>query len=1530
MSATGKAVFLSYASQDAEAARQIAESLRESGIEVWFDVEGGLETGDEWDAKIRRQIKECILFLPVISANTQAREEGYFRIEWDFAAERARGIASGVAFILPIVIDDTREPDALVPDRFRSVQWTRAPRGEFTTEQRAKFARLWSHRSGVAKHQAQRAAETPAHAHEIATAPRRSSRALIFGAALASVAALTALVWWRLAPHGAAEPTRPVAGASQDEAARLVQQARELVYDPDSARAEFTLAESLLKRALDLAPDSARAWAVSSLLNHYFNRRGFDIDKERLTRSLAEADRALRLSPEEPDALFALGLHRQLLGETDRAQSFLDRAHRADPDNPRVLIALANQKPTRREIGDLMTEFVKQTTQPAELHYYIANARTFEGRLTEARAANEQALAGRPFWRVHVQRANIEYLSTADPARITAALDRVPEPKRDEPRFAFMRYLAARLQNDGAGAVRALESIAADYFSDNFYSGPKSYLLAQAYDLAGDAPRARDYWQTAARELQAQMRESGATSTRRAQLANAQSALGDTAAARDLLAQCASDAHFFETRVATEDAARAWLRLDEPAKALALLERSAPSDNPSDISAATLERDPQWAPLHTLPDYPRLLRILRDRDAAGAIQPAVARDWPKNAELKRAFAILERLDAIPEDLRLAEEIVQHVFDRDTTNAESITAMARVHSMWLLRGWDRSTARYQKAKSSAERALQLAPDEPEALSALAIQLYARGAEPQRALDLAQRAVDLCPQEPRFHRIRDNCLWVLNVPSGSVFTEQSFDQENEGLRKALSSALRTVELFPRDPIVRYELSRHYRDIARWQDFERVNEETLALAPVANAMVWEARARFGLHGDLPGMKAVLDQVPPRVRAIERTVFGYFIYAAFTGRTSDGLDALNALTEPWMIDFDFRGPKALLTGALLELSGKKELARVQYELALTELQRSRSLNPEDSQTYLNEAWIKHALGRTDEARAALRVFNEAIPHPYAVTPMATWWFQPIAANLLIGEKQTALALMREAIGSLRTGRETLRQRISIDPRLASLRNDPEIVALLADPSTQSTAPVAPSVDEKSVAVLAFTNLSDDKSNEYFSDGISEELLNVLAKVPGLKVSARTSAFFFKGKDVPIPEIAQKLGVAYVVEGSVRKAGDKVRITAQLINARDGFQVWSDNFNRDLKDVFAVQDEIAGLIARNLSLKMGMTGTSETLDAEVLPLYYAALQAWNLRTVEGMNRAEELLNRTLALAPNFARGHAAMAKVWVIRGELTDTLSPFGLRSGALAQTIKQKVDLALKLDPNCPEAYGALGVWCWDTWRTSEAAAALRRATELNPNYASAHQWLGRVLSNQGYLDEGLASLKRATEVDPLSQRILDNYGRLLLFAGRPREALEMTERALVIQPSALQAQAGKAQALLELGNTAEALRIARALPSDFSIVSVQKVRVLVGTGHLDEVEKMLPQLNGGNILARVGALAALGRRDEALAALDPNWFSANRADVLLFESLLDPLRGEPRFQQLLEQLGVAEAHARAQAWRAAHMIGTVPQKK
>jgi Flp pilus assembly protein TadD len=401
--------------------------------------------------------------------------------------------------------------------------------------------------------------------------------------------------------------------------------------------------------------------------------------------------------------------------------------------------------------------------------------------------------------------------------------------------------------------------------------------------------------------------------------------------------------------------------------------------------------------------------------------------------LKKAISLLDRLDAIPEDLRLAEEIAQGALDKAPTDPETVTAMARVQTTWLTRGWDRASDRYLKAQRVAERAVQLAPDEPQALAALAAYLLQRGTDQSRARGLIARAIELDPGSPRLHRLQNE----LRFFDAKVPREEAFASIN-----------RTLAQFPGDALVHYDASRYYRNAGRFEESEREVDATLALAPVANAMVWKARAEFGLHNNLPGMKAALDRVPARVRSIERTVFGYFIYAVMSGDHAVGVGALNDMPEPWMIDFDYRGPKALPLAALLELQGKPALARIQCEVALKEVKQRQATEPDDLFLKLVEAWALHGLGRDDEARAAVRIFNESIERPYRITRMNSWWFHPIACNLVLGERATALALVREA-GEIPAGRETVRRFLASDPRLAAFRDDAEITALLQEPET-------------------------------------------------------------------------------------------------------------------------------------------------------------------------------------------------------------------------------------------------------------------------------------------------------------------------------------------------------------------------------------------------------------------------------------------------------------------------------------------------
>lgn len=608
--AENRAVFLSYASQDAEAARRIAEALRAAGIEVWFD-QNELVGGDAWDQKIRRQIKDCALFVPVISANTNARPEGYFRLEWKLAVDRSHLMADDAPFLFPIVIGDVSDATARVPDKFREVQWTRLRLDETPAELAARVARLLTEDVG-------RDRRIPPSAREAGSGDpalqRKSAFArwwwLIFpimGMAVPVARELRSLFpVERTAPGGAGRP-----GGSQDEAVRLVRQARDLIYDPDSARAEFALADNLVRRAAELAPASAEVWGVSALLNHWINWRSYDPDRDRLVRSQEQAQQALLLDPHNVDALLALGLHRQRLEESERAQEYLDRAARLAPDNPRVQIALAYQETDPSVRGEQLMAAAARSSTPAELFYYAALSRITDRREAEALVLTDRCLAVKPFWRAWVQRAHVEYLVNADPVAMEAWLARVEERKRDEPRFAILRFLAALVRRDGAAAVRALEAVAADQFVDNFHTGPKAFLLAQAHELAGEPARARDHWTRAVRTMRQRLAEAPGDIETRGQLAVSLAALGEGVEARQLAEALESDRRALTDRISNEYLAQTWLRLGDNGRALTALHRVPASTGFGDVTPATIVADPRWDALETHPEFPALVEHLR-------------------------------------------------------------------------------------------------------------------------------------------------------------------------------------------------------------------------------------------------------------------------------------------------------------------------------------------------------------------------------------------------------------------------------------------------------------------------------------------------------------------------------------------------------------------------------------------------------------------------------------------------------------------------------------------------------------------------------------------------------------------------------------------------------------------------------------------------------------------------------------------------------------------------------------------------------
>ncbi len=463
---------------------------------------------------------------------------------------------------------------------------------------------------------------------------------------------------------------------------------------------------------------------------------------------------------------------------------------------------------------------------------------------------------------------------------------------------------------------------------------------------------------------------------------------------------------------------------------------------------------------------------------------------------------------------------------------------------------------------------------------------------------------------------------------------------------------------------------------------------------------------------------------------------------------------------------------------------------------------------------------------------------------------------------------------------------------------------------------------DSNSVAVLAFADLSPERDAGYFSDGISEELINSLAKIPGLKVCARTSSFFFKGKDVPLSSIAQALGVSYLIEGSVLKIGTRVRITAELVKAADGYSEAVGPFEREVQDLFSVQNEIAASIAKSLSLRLGVAPDAAPINPKAVELYLAGRHSWNRRTPAGYDEAEPLFVRALDIEPNFARADAALADVWLLREETALVIGRYDQRSSTAMERVLKKIREAVAMDPDSSEAHASLGVANWMRWNFPEAERELRVALALNPNNAYAHHALGRVLLSDGWIDESISELGIASTLDPLSARILDNEAWALCWAGRYSEALRASARAVVLQSDSGQALTVNAFALVKLGRVKEALAEVKPLLNRNDTSSDDPIRILARAGAPSDPATLLPRVEQGAMgTAKIAGYLCLGRREDALASIDAQSLLVWDWASTFFDPLFDQIRQDPRYLRAVDQVGSGEAYARAQAWRAAH---------
>ncbi|MEO8460347.1 MAG: hypothetical protein ABI451_07450 [Dokdonella sp.] len=333
---------------------------------------------------------------------------------------------------------------------------------------------------------------------------------------------------------------------------------------------------------------------------------------------------------------------------------------------------------------------------------------------------------------------------------------------------------------------------------------------------------------------------------------------------------------------------------------------------------------------------------------------------------------------------------------------------------------------------------------------------------------------------------------------------------------------------------------------------------------------------------------------------------------------------------------------------------------------------------------------------------------------------------------------------------------------------------------ATAETVAAKPKADAHSIAVLPFTDLSPGHDRDYFSDGIAEELLNALAQVKDLKVAGRTSSFYYKGRNEDLRSIGKALGVANVLEGSVRTQGDKVRITAQLIRSEDGFHLWSESYDGDLKDVFAVQERIARAITDQLQIVLAGKQAERLVNAgtenpEAYALYLQATGAFNRRDGTRFPDAIAQLTEAIRLDPNFARAYSRLAAIHAVAPIYTSTAT-----IAASFEAADKQLNVAMKLDTRLAEPYAVLGYVRTEQRRQVEAGLAFRRALELDPDDVTANFWHGIALLRAGYTKQGIAALDHVLVIDPLLPNGLNWRGVQYAYAGDLVNAERLSRRA------------------------------------------------------------------------------------------------------------------------------------------------------
>jgi TolB-like protein/Flp pilus assembly protein TadD len=466
-----------------------------------------------------------------------------------------------------------------------------------------------------------------------------------------------------------------------------------------------------------------------------------------------------------------------------------------------------------------------------------------------------------------------------------------------------------------------------------------------------------------------------------------------------------------------------------------------------------------------------------------------------------------------------------------------------------------------------------------------------------------------------------------------------------------------------------------------------------------------------------------------------------------------------------------------------------------------------------------------------------------------------------------------------------------------------------------KSTAALLP-IQQNSVAVLPFDNFSAEKDTDYLSDGLTDEITAALSRQPGLKVVARNSAFSFKGRKEDLRKVGAALGVATLLEGSLSKSGRQVRVTAQLINAADGFHLWSETYERSMDDLIAVQEDIAQQISGRLHGE-SVPIKSQVVAPEAHKLYLQGRVFWNKRTEAGLRKGIELFQQALEKDPTYAAAHAALASSYLLLPQYSE-----GLRASQYRPLVRASANRALELDPSCAEAHGVLGLLLNYERDRERAEEHFRRAIQSDPNYATGHHWYGLCLELNGQREPALTELQKALDLDPLSPIIHTTIPEWYYFGRDYDRAIAEARRVIETFPNFPAARMELILPLILKGRLREALaeidKARELLPDQPLALLHVKGFCLARLGQEAEARRILADLDqlrqqGKSVEGPMATIyQGLREYDKACELAEQIRLTEGVDEQILVDPMLDEVRHLPGFQAFLQRAGLTNAPA------------------